>query len=73
MSVRSLHRSRFRAKALHRRLETVRQTGIGPTSLSFLPDDQMRPGMDTGIQCYINANIHLSYSVFNFGSKFTSV
>ena len=29
------------------RLEHIRLTGIGPTSLSFLPDDQMRPGMDT--------------------------
>jgi len=47
MSRRSVHRSKFRAKGLCSRLECTRLTGLGPTSLSFLPDDQMRPGMDT--------------------------
>jgi len=47
MSRRSVHRKKFRSKGLCSRLEHIRLTGIGPTSLSFLPDDQMRPGMDT--------------------------
>ena len=40
MSRRSVHRSKFRAKGLCSRLECTRLTGLGPTSLSFLPDDQ---------------------------------
>ena len=29
------------------RLAARQVTGRGPTSLSFLPDDQLRPGMET--------------------------
>ena len=46
MSCRHVHRSKFRSRVFLSRLESIQITGLGPSSLSFLPDDQMRVGME---------------------------
>ena len=47
MACREIHLRKFRSPDFCGRLEGMRLTGVGPTSLSFLPDDQMRAGMET--------------------------
>ena len=47
MACREIHLRKFRSPDFCGRLECMRLTGVGPTSLSFLPDDQMRAGMET--------------------------
>jgi len=46
MSAKHLHRTKFRSENMLDRLTTIQMTGKGPTSLSFLPDDSQREGMD---------------------------
>jgi len=46
MATRSYQRKKFRSKNLSVRIKCSQISGRGKRTLSFLPDDQMRPGMD---------------------------
>ena len=46
MSVKHVHHTNFRSSNFLRRLHCCQVTGIGPSGLSFLPDDRQRETME---------------------------